>query len=56
MLGLNMSTGAIARIAGPMFGGFLFSRFGADAPLWMGAALTIPAALLALQIGKVQKR
>ena len=56
MLGLNMSTGAIARIAGPMFGGFLFSSFGADAPLWMGAALTIPAGLLALQIGKVQKR
>ncbi len=56
MLGLNMSTGAVARITGPMVAGFLFSTFGADAPLWMGAAMTIPAGLLALHAGKVQKR
>lgn len=52
MLGLNMSTGAIARISGPMVAGLLFSVFGPDGPLWMGAALTLPAALLALQAGR----
>ena len=56
MLGLNMSTGAIARITGPMLAGYLFSWLGPDAALWMGAALTLPAALLALQVGKQQKR
>lgn len=56
MLGLNMSTGAIARITGPMFAGYFFSLLGADAPLWMGAAMTLPAAILALQAGKQQKR
>ncbi|ESQ74533.1 tetracycline resistance MFS efflux pump [Asticcacaulis sp. AC402] len=55
MLGLNMSTGAIARITGPMIAGALFSAFGPNAPLWMGAALTIPAAVLALQIGRLRK-
>ena len=55
MLGLNMSTGAIARITGPMLAGFFFSQLGPDAPLWMGAAMTVPAGLLALQIGKVKK-
>jgi len=56
MLGLNMSTGAIARITGPAFAGFFFSNIGPEAPLWMGAAMTIPAGLLALQAGKWQKR
>ena len=55
MLGFNMSTGAIARITGPVFAGFFFSALGPNAPLWMGAAMTIPAALLALQAGKVRK-
>lgn len=52
MLGFNMSTGAIARITGPVFAGFFFSQLGANAPIWMGAALTLPAAALALQAGK----
>ncbi len=55
MLGLNMSVGAIARITGPVFAGFFFSTLGPESPLWMGAAMTIPAALLALQAGKVRK-
>lgn len=49
MLGFNMSVGAIARITGPAVAGLLFSRWGANAPVWMGAAMTIPAAILALQ-------
>ncbi|WP_303827754.1 MFS transporter [Asticcacaulis taihuensis] len=56
MLGLNMSTGAIARITGPMIAGYVFSLFGPDASVWMGAVTTLPAALLALQLGKYQKR
>lgn len=49
MLGFNMSVGAIARITGPAIAGLLFSGWGANAPVWMGAVLTVPAALLALQ-------
>jgi len=56
MLGLNMSTGAMARITGPMFAGYFFSLWGPNASIWMGAAMTLPAALLALQLGKYQKR
>jgi DHA1 family tetracycline resistance protein-like MFS transporter len=56
MLGLNMSTGAIARITGPMIAGYVFSLFGPDASVWMGAVTTLPAAVLALQLGKYQKR
>ncbi len=54
VLGLNMSTSAIARITGPMFAGFFF-QLSPDAPLWMGAAMTIPAAFLALHAGKMAK-
>lgn len=56
MLGLNMSTGAVARVTGPILAGFLFSTVGPEAPLWMGAILTMPAALLALKVGRLQKR
>ncbi len=56
MQGLNMSTGAIARITGPVIAGILFTSLGPDAPLWMGAAMTIPAGLLALGAGRTQKK
>jgi len=56
MLGLNMSTGAIARITGPMIAGYVFSLWGPNASVWMGAVTTLPAALLALQLGKYKKR
>lgn len=56
MQGLNMSIGAIARITGPMLAGFLFTGMGPDAPLWMGAAMTIPAGLLALGAGRSQRK
>lgn len=48
MLGLNMSTGSVARILGPVLAGFLYTASGADAPLWLGAGLCLPAAALAL--------
>ena len=55
MLGLNMATGAMARITGPVVAGLLFS-LSPEAPLWMGALLTMPAALLAVKAGRVHKR
>ncbi len=54
MLGLNMSTGAIARIIGPLIAGFVFA-LSANAPLWVGAAMTLPAAFLAIQVGRYRK-
>jgi MFS transporter, DHA1 family, tetracycline resistance protein len=56
MLGLNMATGASARIFGPVIAGLLFSQFGPDGPLWLGAIMCIPAALLALQVEKAERR
>lgn len=55
MLGLNMSAGAVSRIMGPLLAGFFFSALGVNAPLYLGAALTLPAALLALQVGRLRK-
>ena len=56
MLGFNMSVGAIARISGPAIAGLLFSRWGADAPIWMGAAMTLMAVPLALQARRWRKK
>ncbi|MFT3996053.1 MAG: MFS transporter [Asticcacaulis sp.] len=56
MLGLNQSTGAIARIAGPVVAGFLFSQLGADGPLWFCALMCFTGALLALRVEKVESR
>jgi MFS family permease len=49
MLGMNMSTGALARALGPVAGGALFSIAGADAPLFVAALVLAPAVLLAWQ-------
>ena len=51
MLGLNQSTGAMARIIAPVVAGFLFTAAGIDAPLWMGAVLCLAAAGFALNRG-----
>ncbi|RYG10949.1 MAG: MFS transporter, partial [Caulobacteraceae bacterium] len=52
MLGLNMASGSIARIFGPMAAGALFSTLGHDWPFLVGAALTVPAAIMAINAGK----
>jgi predicted MFS family arabinose efflux permease len=49
VLGLNTSLGALARAAGPIAGGALFSILGADTPLYAAALLVAPAILLAWQ-------
>ncbi|UDF05415.1 MFS transporter [Asticcacaulis sp. AND118] len=56
MLGLNQSTGAIARIAGPVMAGFLFSQLGADGPLWFCAIMCFTGALLALRVARVERQ
>lgn len=56
MLGLNMASGSIARIFGPMVAGALFSGLGHDWPYLVGAALTVPAAVMAINAGRAMKR
>lgn len=56
MLGLNMAAGSAARMSGPMLAGALFSGFGAHAPFWLGAALTVPAMIMAMNAGRAFRR
>ncbi len=56
MLGLNMASGSIARIFGPMVAGALFSGLGHDWPFLVGAALTVPAAVMAINAGRAFRK
>jgi MFS family permease len=56
MLGLNMAIGALARAAGPVAGGALFSIVGADAPLFVSALILAPTVLLAWRAEGAAKR
>lgn len=56
MLGLNMASGSIARIFGPMAAGALYSALGHDWPFLVGAALTVPAAVMAINAGRAFRR
>ena len=56
VLGLNTALGALARAAGPIAGGALFSIVGADAPLYAAALLVAPTILLAWQAEGAAKR
>ncbi|MBX9576788.1 MAG: MFS transporter [Caulobacteraceae bacterium] len=56
MLGLNMAAGSVARIFGPIVAGVLFSSLGADWPFLVGAALTVPAAIMAVNAGRAMRR
>lgn len=56
MLGLNMASGSIARIFGPIAAGTMFSALGHDWPFLIGAALTVPAAIMAINAGRALKR
>jgi MFS transporter, DHA1 family, tetracycline resistance protein len=53
MLGLNMASSSVARIFGPMVAGALFSGMGHDWPFLIGALLTVPAAVMAINAGRV---
>jgi len=52
MLGLNMAASSSARIFGPMAAGAIFSGVGHDWPFLIGAALTLPAAAMAINAGR----
>ena len=52
MLGLNMAASSTGRIVGPVAAGAMFSGLGHDWPLMVGAALMIPAALMAINAGR----
>jgi DHA1 family tetracycline resistance protein-like MFS transporter len=52
MLGLNMAASSSARIFGPIVAGALFSSLGHDWPFLIGALLTLPAAVMALNAGR----
>ena len=56
MLGLNMASGSIARIFGPLVAGALFSGLGHNWPFLFGAALTVPAAIIAINAGRALRR
>ena len=56
MLGLNMAAGSVARIFGPIVAGLLYSGLGPDWPFLVGAALTIPAAIMAVNAGRAARR
>jgi MFS family permease len=56
MLGLNMATGSLARIAGPIAAGAAFSGLGHDWPFWIGAMLCVFAALAAWNAGRWFRR
>jgi MFS family permease len=55
MLGVNAAAGALARITGPIAGGFLFG-IGAYAPFLFGAVGMIPAVWLAIRAGEALKQ
>jgi MFS family permease len=52
MLGLNMAASSSGRILGPIAAGAMFSGLGHDWPLAVGAALMIPAAIMAINAGR----
>ena len=52
MLGLNMAASSVARIFGPIVAGAIFSQVGHDWPFIIGAALTLPAAVMAINAGR----
>jgi MFS family permease len=56
MLGLNMAAGSMARIVGPMAAGVLYSAVGPDWPFLVGAVLTVPAAVMAINAGRAARR
>jgi MFS family permease len=53
MLGLNMSSNALARIGGPIYAGQLFSLVSPGAPFLLTAALILPAMWFAGQVRKL---
>jgi len=56
MLGLNMASGSLARVVAPVMAGFIYSGLGHDWPFLIGAMLTVPAAVMAINAGRAFRR
>jgi DHA1 family tetracycline resistance protein-like MFS transporter len=56
MLGLNNAAGASARVLGPLCAFLLFDNVSFNAPFIAGAAIVLPAILLALAAGRASER
>jgi MFS family permease len=56
MLGLNMASGSMARVFGPLIAGVLFTWISPDAPMLAPAILAIPAAMVAVRAGRAFKK
>ena len=56
MLGLNMAASSLARILGPIIAGAIFSGIGHDWPFLIGASLTVPAAVMAINAGRAFRK
>jgi len=56
MLGLNNASGALARVLGPMAALNLFSSVNHNAPFIAGAAVVLPAIVLAISAGKQARK
>jgi len=50
MMGMNQSMGSLARVVGPLWGGFTFETIGRSAPYWSAALLMGAAAVLAFRL------
>lgn len=56
MLGLNMASGSFARIGGPIVAGAAYSTVGSHWPFLLGAILSVPAAIMAINAGRAFRR
>lgn len=56
VLGLNQASGALARAAGPVMGGALFSIVGPNAPMFGAALLVVPAIWLVVQAERAAQK
>jgi MFS transporter, DHA1 family, tetracycline resistance protein len=50
MLGLTQSLASLARIIGPLWGGWVFDRFGIDVPLFSAAGLMLVACVMSVLV------
>lgn len=56
IMGITQSLGSLARVVGPLWGGFTFGALGFHAPYWTAALLMAGATVLAVNILKLNRR
>jgi len=55
ILGVNQSGQSLARILGPLIGGFVYGAAGRDAPYYVGAAIMVAVVLMAAALPRGEK-